>query len=65
MTTYPGSHVAQFTAEQGEDMILQHELHLVLINFFLSKEGKKKKNISEGSQTQFTTLILNVWKEAS
>ncbi len=41
MITYSGSHVAQLTAEQGEDMILQHELHLVLIYFFLCRERKK------------------------
>lgn len=33
--THPGSHVAQLTAEQREDVILQHELHLVFVNLFL------------------------------
>ncbi len=53
MITYSGSHVAQFTAEQGEDMILQHELHLVLINFFLCKDMKTvrfKKEVKHNFQ---------------
>lgn len=41
MITYSGSHVTQFTTEQGEDMILQHELHLVLVNFFLCVQINK------------------------
>lgn len=35
---YSSPHVAQFTAEKLEDVILQHELHLVLVYFFLCGE---------------------------
>lgn len=35
--THSGSHVAQFTAEEGEDVILQHELHLVFVDLFLRR----------------------------
>lgn len=51
MITYSGSHVAQFTAEQGEDMILQHELHLVLINFFLCRERNKISFMRQSNTT--------------
>lgn len=36
--TYPGSHVAKYIAEEWEDVILQHEFHLVFVNFFLCRE---------------------------
>lgn len=39
--SYPCSHITQLTAEEREHMILQHILHLILIDLFLSKhEGK-------------------------
>lgn len=39
--SHPGSHVTQLTAEQREDMILQHELHLVFVDLPLIEEKKK------------------------
>lgn len=52
--TYSGSHVSQFTAEQGEDVILQHELHLVFVYLFLHKTRKEKKKFHEAIKTVYT-----------
>lgn len=39
--SHPCSHVAQLTAEQREDMILQHELHLVFVDLPLKRQDKQ------------------------
>lgn len=56
--TYSGSHVSQFTAEQGEDVILQHELHLVFVYLFLHKTRKKKKVSFMRQSKQFTLAVV-------
>lgn len=58
--TYSCSHVAQFTAEQGEDMILQHELHLVFIYFFLCRERNKNCQVSQDIQTIYKTYSVHL-----
>lgn len=61
VSTYSGSHVTQFAAEQGEDVILQHELHLILVYLFLcqvwNKKGQLPVLLSENENTQL--LIWN------
>lgn len=42
--TYSGSHIAQLTAEQSKDVVLQHELHLVFIDLFLFPGESRKLN---------------------
>lgn len=59
MITYSGSHIAQLTAEQGEDVILQHELHLVLINLFLCRERNINCQVSQDGQTQHSSCTIH------
>lgn len=63
MITYSGSHVSQFTAEQGEDVILQHELHLVLVDLFLHRRRQFKKGQSHKAikTTQMCLQFLNLF----
>lgn len=42
---HPGPHVAQLVAEQGEDVVLQHELHLVFVDLFL-RGGKQSISVN-------------------
>lgn len=50
---YSGSHVAQLAAEQGEDVILQHELHLVFVDFFLCWTRKRLQDAPTGGDHTF------------
>lgn len=54
--THSSPHVAQVTAEKLEDVILQHELHLVLIYFFLC--GERKKEILSSFTKKSKTLNI-------
>lgn len=72
LMTYSCSHVAQFTAEQREDVILQHELHLVLINLFLFREreresgqpllclGRKRRGVTEVGRARGLVEVLTL-----
>lgn len=51
--TYSGSHVAELAAEQGEDVILQHELHLVFVDFFLFRKRKRLQSAPTGGDHTF------------
>lgn len=49
--THSSPHVAQFAVEKGEDVILQHELHIVLVYFFLCGERKVPSTFTKQANT--------------
>lgn len=54
LAAYSGSHVAEGAAEQGEDVTMQHELHLVFVDLFLFQRTKRKYcNYHQGAITHF------------
>lgn len=54
-TSYSCSHVTQLIAEQRKDVILQHVLHLVFIDLFLSRKKTHKSQKYEHIKTNSTS----------